>query len=408
MYQKQPSVVVLYHFFYPDDVVSARHYSQFAEELVKRNWDVTVLTSNRFCRYPKEKILKKYEEWHGIKIVRIYRPNWNQANRYLRLANSIWMITGWFFRLLFMPKADVIIIGTDPPFSAILFPFLRFFHRAKVLAHWCFDLFPEATIAEGEDRITKWMAKRVKFIMRFAYRSLDLMVDLGSCMRKRLNLYRHKAQSITLVPWALVEVDKVQEVDINTRKELFGNARLALLYSGNMGKAHDFSLFIKLARTLQNKDSGIVINFACRGNRVVELKIAVKPSDKNIRFAEFADESDLKKRLGSADIHLLSMIPGWEGIVVPSKFFGSLAVGRPVLYAGPEESAIVNWIREFSIGLVLTENNIPEISEELLNIANNPDILEMWKKNAFEAYKKHFSKSYVMDRWDLVLREILR
>ena len=407
MNQKPPSIIILYHFFYPDDVVSARHFSQFAEELRKRNWDVTVLTSNRFCRYPKRKIDKKFEVWQGIKIFRIYRPGWNQANRYLRLANSLWMIIGWFFKLLSIPRADVIVIGSDPPFSAILFPPLHFFRRAKVFAHWCFDLFPEATIVERESKVSKWLGERVKFFMRFAYRYLDLIVDLGSCMRKRLSFYRYNAQSITLVPWALVEADQIQGIDVNARRELFSDAKLALLYSGNMGKAHSFSLFIKLARILRDKKPKIVINFACRGNKVDELKKAVNPSDKNIRFADFADESHLKERLSSADIHLLSMMPGWEGVVVPSKFFGSLAVGRPVLYAGPEGSAIVDWIRKFKVGLVLTDNNINEIADELLNIANNPDILDVWKKNAFESYQENFSKSYVMDQWDKVLKEIL-
>lgn len=56
---KKPSVLLAYHFYAPDDVVSAVHYTQFAEELAKRDWDVTVLTSNRYCRYPEKKIALK-------------------------------------------------------------------------------------------------------------------------------------------------------------------------------------------------------------------------------------------------------------------------------------------------------------------------------------------------------------
>ena len=84
----RPSVIVMYHFFYPDDVVSARHFSQFAEELVKHGWHVTILTSNRFCRNTKKKIVKRDELWRGMKIIRIRRPAWNQAKGFLRLANS--------------------------------------------------------------------------------------------------------------------------------------------------------------------------------------------------------------------------------------------------------------------------------------------------------------------------------
>ncbi|MCX5907574.1 MAG: hypothetical protein NTY64_10405, partial [Deltaproteobacteria bacterium] len=63
-----PSAAILYHFFHPDDVVSARHFSEFAEELAKRGWSVTVLTSNRYCRYRGRKISLPEEEWKGIRI----------------------------------------------------------------------------------------------------------------------------------------------------------------------------------------------------------------------------------------------------------------------------------------------------------------------------------------------------
>ncbi|MFO7974547.1 MAG: hypothetical protein R6V12_07930 [Candidatus Hydrogenedentota bacterium] len=49
-------VLVIYHFFYPDDVVSARHLSDLAAGLVQRGWEVTALTSNRFCREPTRRI----------------------------------------------------------------------------------------------------------------------------------------------------------------------------------------------------------------------------------------------------------------------------------------------------------------------------------------------------------------
>ena len=109
----------------------------------------------------------------------------------------------------------------------------------------------------------------------------------------------------------------------------------------------------------------------------------------------------------AADIHILSLCPGWEGIAVPSKFFGSLAVGKPVLYAGPEKSSIANWIREYNVGLVLTETNMKSIAERLLELAENPDGLKTWQENAINAYEKYFSKKVVMDAWNSVLRDTM-
>ncbi|KKM78185.1 hypothetical protein LCGC14_1362470, partial [marine sediment metagenome] len=270
-----------------------------------------------------------------------------------------------------------------------------------------YDLYPEAIIADGARGFVKWIAQKLTILMRWAYHSVDLMVDIGECMKKRLNTYHHNAHSATLVPWALVELDSIQKPDDVTRYELFNDAKLALLYSGNMGKAHDFSLILQLARRLYREDPKIVFCFACRGNRFRELAKAVRPDDYNIRFAPFAKEHEISKRLISADIHLLSLRPEWEGIVVPSKFFGSLAVGRPVLYTGPEGSAIYKWIQEFNIGMVLNQDNMEDVVSELLNIAKQPDKMRVWQENAFQAYK-YFSKTYVVNQWDKVLQDLMK
>jgi glycosyltransferase involved in cell wall biosynthesis len=405
---KRPSATVIYHFFHPDDVVSARHFSDFAEDLAQRGWDVSVLTSNRYCRYPERKMTTLEEVWNGVNVMRVRRFGWDQANDILRIANGLWMMIGWTVKLLRLPRTDVIIVGTDPQFSQLMLPALKHLARPKVLAHWCYDLFPEAILADGVQGPVRWLASTMRLIVQKAYRSVDLMVDLGSCMRKRLDVYDHQSQRETLTPWALVEPRKIEAPDPKMRHELFGDAHLALLYSGNMGKAHDFMPFLHLARMFARIDPGIVFCFACRGNRMGELKDALTPRDTNIRLAPFADEADLEKRLNAADIHLLSLRPEWEGIVVPSKFFGSLAVGRPVLYAGPETSSVAEWIRKFDVGLVLTEKNFKEIVDQILTIKHHPESLNRWQQNAFDTYEHHFSRKFVMDKWNTTLRDALQ
>lgn len=369
---------------------------------------MTALASNRYCRYPDQKIEKREEIWNQIRIIRIWRPAWNQAHKFLRLANSIWMILGWFFKILMLPRKDVIILGTDPQFSPLLFFGLKWFVPKSKLVHWCYDLYPEAIISDGAKGASLWFARRFKKWMGWAYKRVDLMVDIGPCMRKRLDAYHHRARAETLVPWALVEPDQIESGDFQVRRKLFGDAKLGLLYSGNMGKAHDFSLFLQLARELRVKNSKVVFCFACRGNRFQELREAVTLEDSNIRFASFANEEDLEKRLNAADIHLASLRSEWDGVVVPSKFFGSLAVGKPVIYAGSENSSLAEWIREFKVGLILTDQNISSVRDEILKIAESPQQLQLSRENAYNVYRRFFSKKVVMDKWNRALRDLIQ
>src|SRR5439155_12521003 len=111
---------------------------------------------------------------------------------------------------------------------------------------------------------------------------------------------------------------------------VFGDAALGLMYSGNLGRAHSYREILHLAQALQDKP--IRFAFSIRGNKAEELRAAVSEKDTNVRFVPFAEEEQLESRLSTADIHIVSLREEWTGCVVPSKFFGALAAGRPVLF----------------------------------------------------------------------------
>src|SRR5438876_10888764 len=121
-----------------------------------------------------------------------------------------------------------------------------------------------------------------------------------------------------------------------------------------MGRPHGHRAFLALARACRARSGDdVAFCFSSRGNRQDELRAAVTPTDTNVSFVPFAEEAGLEARLAAADLHLVSLQPEWAGIVVPSKFFGSLAVGRPVLYAGPGDSEIARWVGESDVGVTL-------------------------------------------------------
>ena len=404
---RRPRVTVFYHFFYPDDVVSARHFSDFCEELTNRGWAVQVFTSNRLCRQRGKNISPSRERWKGIDIIRAWRPSWDQASNAGRLLNAAWLMVAWLWRAWRLPTPDYWVVGSDPQFSQFMFPVLKLLSRKAEIVFWCFDLYPEAVLADAPTSWQGWLARHLRRFMRVLYKPVDVVVDVGPCMRQRLAYYECRALMETLVPWALVEPAQVRAPDNGLRDQMWGPAKLALLYSGTMGRAHEYEGFLALARRLRAIEPGIVFAFSCQGNRFDELRAAVGPKDINIRFLPFAPEEELEARLTAADIHLLSLRPEWSGIVIPSKFFGSLAVGRPVLYSGAPNSAIPHWIEKFDLGMTLTPANIDRVIGELVEYANDPQRLYRWQRNAFSVYQMHFSKKVVMDRWDQLLRERL-
>ncbi|MCA9236845.1 MAG: glycosyltransferase family 4 protein [Planctomycetales bacterium] len=402
----RPRVTLLYHFFHPDDVVSARLYSELAAELAGRGWDVVARPANRVCHEQGPR-LPTSEQWQGVDIRRVRRPDFRQASNRGRLLNTAWMLAGWSWAALFArrPPQEAVLIGTDPILGVLAaMPWTLFRRRTKVI-HWCFDLYPDAAVADGLLEPGSRLVRLLRRLTAAALRRCDFVADLGACMGRRLTVIEPGCRPETITPWSLVEPPAPPAPDPQVRCELFGAAALGLLYSGSFGRAHSGDEFLALARALRGGDAAFC--FAGRGNRVDELRRAVEADDGNIRFAGFAPEEQLEKRLTACDLHLVSLRPEWTGAVVPSKLFGALAAGRGVVFAGSPDSAIAGWIREHQVGWVLTRATIDEVAAHLRQLAADPARLAELKQRCHAVYHAHFSKRMMIERWDAQLRRLL-
>ena len=398
MIESRNHIYIFYHFFEPDDVVSARLYSQLAADLVQRGWTFTAFPCNRSC-HGSDNIYPSRTAWQQVSIHRIWRPAFSQSSFVGRLFNSIWMLFAWSIAALMLPKVknEIVIIGTDPIFSVLLAIPWKLIRRHSRIVHWCFDLYPETAIADGIVNQQSPIARIIHHILCIAYRRCSLIVDLGSCMRERLAKYQHGIPTCTITPWALIEPPALPIPDAKVRHHLFGDAHLALLYSGTIGRAHSYDEFLRLARQLRNHH--VYFCFAGRGYRSDELRATVDGSDTNIQVSGFATENELHNRLAACDIHMVSLRDDWTGTVVPSKFFGALAVGRPVLFAGSPESSVAHWIREHRVGWVLSTETHDAIATALIELCQNPTALRQLQQHCHDVYTRYFSRKQMVDIW---------
>ncbi|HSZ83457.1 MAG TPA: glycosyltransferase [Polyangia bacterium] len=403
----RPRLLVFYHFFHPDQVVSARIFSDFAEEQARRGWDVTAVTCNRAhgddaARFPAEEL------WNGVRIVRVFRPAWSQKKPLPRLGNSGWLLSAWFLRSTRLGPFDAIVIGSDPTFAASLAIPLRAARPRTPILHWCLDVFPDAGEAEWTGA-TRLLARPARALMSAAYRRCDVVVDLGPCMRERLERYGGSPRRETLTPWALVEPAVPAEPDPALRRQLFGDAKIGLLYAGSMSRPHDFDSLLALARACRARAGDeIAMCFACTGTNLPLLEAAVRPDDTNIRFAPFADERVLERRLEAADFHVGSVRAEYTGVVVPSKFFAALAVGRPFIFAGRADAAVARWIRQYGVGLAFELDAAEDAAARLVALKDDAAAIGAGRANALATYHRHFSKRLVNDRWSTLLDSELR
>ncbi len=399
--REKPSALVFYHYLYPD-VVSAVLMGELCQGLVERGWQVTARPCNRGCRV-EGRTYPSSEDWNGVRIKRVKRPRFRQSSFLGRSINILWMLAAWSFDALrTWPTPNVIVIGTDPVLSVLVAIVWKALRPGTRIAHWCFDLYPEAAFADGLLHRDGLMGRFLRALLRRAYRCCDLIADVGSCMRAQLESYDTKALVVTLVPWALEEPAEPVPISEHERSNVFGTASLGLMYSGSYGRAHACSDLLTLSRSLLLSDA--VLAFSVRGNRVEELKRSIALGDSNIRLVPFATPDKLQERLSAADIHLVSLRDEWTGMVVPSKFFGALAIGRPVLFFGSRKSSVAELIEKHRIGWVWDPENT---SRNICGLASDPQQMAALSRHCHAVYRAHFSRDRILNKWDQHLRQIL-
>jgi hypothetical protein len=210
----------------------------------------------------------------------------------------------------------------------------------------------------------------------------------------------------TIPPWALVELAQPAAIDAGERHALFGDARLGLLYSGVFGRAHTSEGLSELARALADRGGRMV--FSVGGNAAEELRKSMEESGVPVNFAPMVPGDRLAARLSAADVQIVTLREGWTGTVIPSKFFGALAIGRPVLFVGSTESAIAKWITELGVGWVLRPDAMETVVKELMFLAEHADAKAELFRRCHAVYMEKFSRGQALDRWDVCLREALK
>ena len=111
-------------------------------------------------------------------------------------------------------------------------------------------------------------------------------------------------------------------------------------YSGNLGRVHELATLLDAMTLLQAQavmgsaaaDVGVEVRFLFIGGgaleRVLRDEIAARGLY-NVVLLPYQSRNELSHSLSVADAHLVTLRPEFEGLIVPSKFYGIAAVGRP-------------------------------------------------------------------------------
>ena len=123
----------------------------------------------------------------------------------------------------------------------------------------------------------------------------------------------------------------------------------------------------------------MLIGFGARHADIVAL--ADQLDVENIRFLEYQPRERLSDSLASADVHFVGLGRGLAGYVVPSRLYGIMAAGRPVIVAADDESETAGLVTRVGAGIVVSPGR-PKVLAGAIRAAYDAelDLAEMGRR----------------------------
>lgn len=366
-------ILLLNQCFYPDVVSTGQHLTDLAVKLAEHGHSVTVVASSRGYDNPEIRFPKR-ETWRNVDIIRLpalglgKKAKWRRALDFgSYLLNCIW-------RLIFLPKHDVVLGMTSPPLISFLGA-LSARLKGEEFVFWAMDLNPDEAIAAGWLKEQSLAARFFAALLNYSLRRAEKIFVLDRFMKQRIcakGIPEHKI--MVIAPWAHDDAVKFDDEGRQAFRSEHGLAeKFVVMYSGNHSPCHPLDTLLEAAVKLAPLDE-ISFCFVGGGSEQQKVKALIKERNlKNVLCLPYQPLNQLSSSLSAADLQVVVMGDKFAGIVHPCKVYNILAIGSPFLYIGPAESHVGDILARLSSATqagFAAHGDVDAIVNYILKLAN--------------------------------------
>jgi len=398
----RPRILVLNQYYWPGVEATAHLLTELCEALADE-YDVEVVTG----------VLRGHEdearqvEHNGVRITRVASTSYERSELGRRALNYFSYLGSALRHALSGPAPDLVVCMTDPPIIGDLGVLVGKRVGAPVLVI-SQDVFPE--IATELDRLHNPAVIGVLRGLVGAYlRRADRIVAIGETMRERLEAKGAPPERLRVIPnWVDTRAITPQRRDNEWAEKHDLVGRFVVMHSGNVGHAQDLDSLVRAATFLRDReDIRIVIaGFGARHGEMLALANRLEVQG-TVKFLPYQKRARLPLSLSSADVHVVGLAKGLAGYVVPSRLYGILSAGRPVIVAAEDMSETARLVREIGCGVVIPPGR-PELLARTIREASGGafDLEEMGRRG--RAYvEEEADRLVAMERYRALVREML-
>jgi len=343
--------ILLLNLYYPPDTSATAKMARSVVEALSISHRMTVLCG-RPSYEPTERRswrLFQTEQTGLVRIIRVGSTDFPRLDMKKRVLNYLSYVALAIPRALFAP-CDAVVAMTDPPFQGIVGALVALLKR-KPYVYNIRDMYPDMAVG-GSIVEPGWLAKIWEKLHRGALRRAARVIVLGEDMRARIIAKGVEPSRVMVVrdgTEILAPNASSPVPDPEVVRAIRGNSSFVLVHAGNLGFYGAWNTLVTAARNLTNEGVGLV--FVGDGAQRSQIEASAVGSS-NIRFLDFFPASKIPSVLAAADAHVITIKRGLEGVVVPSKMYGILAAGKPIIAVAPKETDAVSLgiQRGFAVG----------------------------------------------------------
>jgi len=376
--------VLLLNLYYPPDTSATAKMAQTVVAALAEKHDVTVLCGRPSYDPTERRPWRPYqsEQLSRVRILRVGSSDYPRTQMKKRVFNYLSYVFLAVPRALFLP-CDVVLAMTDPPFEGIVGAFVALL-KGKPYVYNIRDLYPD--MAVGGSIVKPGLLARVwEKLHRWALRRATRVVVLGDDMRNRI-LSKDVDPSSVVVVRDGAEIapagGPAPRLDSEVVRAIRGDFRFVLLHAGNLGFYGAWDTLLSGAASLAAESVGLV--FVGDGAQRQRLETAAAGIP-NVRFLPFFPANQIFSVLAAADAHIITVKRGLEGVVVPSKMYGILAAGKPIVAVAPRECDVVSIGEEKGFSFFAEPEDPGGFAQLVRQLSQNPAKLEEMSKAAFAA-----------------------
>jgi len=329
--------ILLLNMYYPPDTSATAKMAATVVEALSVRHDVTVLCG-RPSYDPTER--RPWRPWQTelaerVRILRVGSTDYPRFQMKQRVLNYLSYVALAIPRALFLP-CDVVLAMTDPPFEGIVGAVVALL-KDKPYVYNIRDMYPD--MAVGGAIVEPGLLARIwERLHCWALRRATRAIVLGEDMRARIIAKGVDPARIEIVRDGadILSEDAPQPArDVEVIRTIRGDFKFVLLHAGNLGFYGAWETLIAAVRNLEADGVGLV--FVGEGAQRAHVEGLARDA-KNVRFLPFFPSSKIPSVLAAPDAHVITVKRGLEGIVVPSKMYGILAAGKPIIAVAAEET----------------------------------------------------------------------